>query len=251
MSKLFNDPIYKDLASSDEGWLELAIEPYRFKLNDDIAALPEEVVLSYELLSKHIHNEHSARYGIRVNKGVFVEDLFERTHGYELDYFTSDHAVRCFELECSPNTTIDLKNETVNGEIKLVKVRNCIPDDNVPRVICDIAMCKINMRTIRGDDPADFSARISRANEILDIIGTTDGRSSRSLKKKLVAVRKNVRTILLEDQWRIRSADLIFSFAEWITDYCKNGNQHALMNLTRLKCMTHKGHPIYSMEEIA
>ncbi len=52
------------------------------------------------------------------------------------------------------------------------------------------------------------------------------------------------------NEWKIKDTELANKVGFWIKDYIVDGNLAAYSNFCRLKVMTHKDQPIYSMEEV-
>ena len=76
-----------------------------------------------------------------------------------------------------------------------------------------------------------------------------DLRASRSANKKMKAIFKRLNQIFAKNEWQVKDADLMVSFIKWINQYIKDGNLAALTNITKLKIMTNKNQPIYSIKE--
>ena len=101
-----------------------------------------------------------------------------------------------------------------------------------------------------------LGADIGRINEILDLINykhegyTVNLRSSRSAKKKMRGIFKRLHEIFSKNEWQVRDADLMVSFIGWVNQYVLEGNLAALTNITKLKIMTHRNQPIYSIKEV-
>jgi hypothetical protein len=250
MSKLFSDPIYKDMSESEDGWLELAIEPFRFRLNEQLSQLPERNEFGIDFFLKFMSNDYyDSSYGVSLYTLTLIEALMKEAGLDKLDRNELSVAKDLFELEEAAQITLDLSNETLSAPIVLLKKKDRFDDLEVQEIAGNLALAHINLGDPRNKH--DRSTMISRMNEIMDLIGVTGARQSRSVRTKKHEITKRLRTIFKEDEWRIRNAEIMINAAKWIESYCSWGSQHALMNFTRLKCMTHKGNPIYSMEEIS
>ena len=91
----------------------------------------------------------------------------------------------------------------------------------------------------------------SRANDIMELLGgCEEGLRSRSDRRKKSVIHKRVGEIFKDNLWNIRDTELATKVGSWIRCYIENGNLAAYSNFCRLKVMTHKGQPIYSMEEV-
>lgn len=247
MTKLFSDPIYKDMSEKEEGWLELAIEPYHFQLNNDFAALPDKLEIDVSVIESQLHD------GIdKWGTSITVNEMIQQMAAIELKREFSSEEMRIissmYEFQGDKNLTYDAYLKELSGKIVMVKKAASLPEDEIPGLIARLALAKIEI---------DFkssmhhkSQTLSRMNEIIDLLGTDEGRKTRSVSKKEYAIKETFKKIILEDKWRVKSASILINAGKWIHQYCVDGNKHAIMNFTRLKCMTHKGNPIYSMEEL-
>jgi hypothetical protein len=96
-----------------------------------------------------------------------------------------------------------------------------------------------------------FNMSVSRANEILELLGNSDaGLRSRSPRKKKESLYYRLKNLFETNEWNIKDTELANKIGVWIVSYILNGDLSALSNFCRLKVMTHKGQPIYSMEEV-
>jgi len=250
MSKLFNDPVYRDMSESEEGWLELAIEPFRFELNNIIAMLPEQVELNFEFLRKWFLEHFDDMYITSKYRVDIVEELVKTTLNKTLTRHEINTVASIFELKVSKDTVLNLVDNTLSAPIFLVKTKDQFDEQETLQLVSELAIRHIDIHSNYKNNTPRHSAIISRQNHIMDLIDAKNERNSRSLSKKTYDICETMRKIIKEDLWRLRDAQLIVNACTWITSYVNDGNQHALMNFTRLKCMTHKDVPIYSMEEI-
>ena len=93
---------------------------------------------------------------------------------------------------------------------------------------------------------------IERINEILDTLGgCTEDMKNRSARKKLHRVKGRLEEIFRTNEWRVRDMNLANNVGYWIKAYIMNGTISDLVNLTKLKVMTHSNMPIYSIKEEA
>jgi hypothetical protein len=88
-----------------------------------------------------------------------------------------------------------------------------------------------------------------RANEIIEIIGAdTSAIRGSSRKDKVRAILRKMEEVFSENQWNIRDISLSNKVGGWIFKYIIFGNGAGLVNLCKLKMMTHTGNPIYSID---
>src|SRR5687768_10811530 len=120
-------------------------------------------------------------------------------------------------------------------------------DEEIPGVVAQIARGFLDISYNKRSAPIVRS----RMNEILELLGNRkDYLKTKSTSSKIHGMISGFMDIIKNDEWKIRNTDLALNAAKWIAKYCNSGDPGALMQFTRLKCMTHKGQPIYSMEDI-
>lgn len=232
MSKinLFEDKHYEGFE-----WLEKAVEPFYCPLNDVIDNIPDSTIITYDMVVLFFE-----KYGYLNLKKVDVIELLVPKEELGLNIRVLEEL---FQIIVKPDTSINFKTQTIDGEMTLVKV---IPSITEERAI-EMAISAIH-NTICFFSNNDGYA-VSRINEIMDIIGSPSKKRSRSIRTRGYDLTNSYSNIIRENKWQIRSYDLIMKSINWISDYVNSGNLASLSNFTRLKCMTHKGAPIYSMEE--
>lgn len=249
MTNLFSDPEYERLTSSEDAWLELVIEPFKFFINDVLSSIDNEIQLSYDDLVGDGHlNVVLGRYLPRIPLYPFIKEkvlkpfIIEHQMNAEEVRFIRD----CFKIQVEENSTIDFENKTISGEVKLIKLKECVDEENINQVCYNLTVGEISSIPTQG-----VSSYTSHANEVIDIISADpNAKKTRSMNKKKQYILDQFKKIIMEDEWKIRDYKIIRDMAYNIRAYIGSGNMHALMNLTRLKCMVHKGQPIYSMKEI-
>jgi hypothetical protein len=96
----------------------------------------------------------------------------------------------------------------------------------------------------------DYRRRVQgeakRAREIMELLGTTP----ESKKNSYNTLKNQVKDIIRENKLKIYNGNLILKMASWIERYVLDEDLQALANFSKLKVMTHKNEPIYSMKEI-
>jgi hypothetical protein len=239
------------MSTDEESWLELAIEPFRFYLNDVIRELPESLTLDFDYIFNQVKHNRSDRY-LSIDLEKVLDPMMEES-GRKISRDESEAIYKCYEVQIPENCTIDFQAKELSAPIVINKVKSEIPDDEVLEFVANMAPRYIQVHHV-SPESRHHSGIISRQNEIIDLLGFTAQekpfRTSRSIDKKTNGIGAKVVQIIKEDLWRIKSYDIYVDLCKNISSYINDGNMHALMNITRLKCMTHKGAPIYSMEEI-
>lgn len=90
----------------------------------------------------------------------------------------------------------------------------------------------------------------SAMNNILDLLEKPEAKSLTSKEQKWLTIKRQWKTIIQENQWKIRDGDLIVKASYWIRDTILHDDVNAYANFCRLKVMTHGNVPIYEMQEL-
>ena len=249
MSKLFDDPEYKRMSTDEESWLELAIEPFRFHLNDLIPLLPDRIELDFEDIL-HLLKGHTDDKWMDLNTNGLLGPIIKKVNKNLSDQEISI-LMKMYTISIDEDAEINFVDKYMSHPIVISKIAYEIPEDEIKEIVAKLAVNSMNI-VAPTSSKSGHSETVSRMNEILDLITPENkaDRSTRSTKRKRRAIEHRIRKIIIEDEWRIRDYTIIKNFCNNVETYINNGNMHCLMNVTRLKCMTHKGAPIYSMGEI-
>ena len=231
MSKinLFEDKQYDSL-----DWLNKAVESFNFPPNDVLAAMPEVFEFDFDTILAIC----LVRRALGINMEKFVSYAAAKA-GVELGQariLVEEH----YRLEA--DAVLDFEERTLTGHVRIVKTKSQLSDEDIVELLASKTYERL--RYISYD-----KAELSRLNEVLDLIGAKETRSSRSSRHKSVEIAETMAKIVKEDKWRVRDYELMLKCTDWIRLYVEDGNLAAMSNFTRLKCMVHKGVPIYSMEE--
>jgi hypothetical protein len=249
MSKLFSDPEYHKMSTDEESWLELAIEPFRFYLNDMVHLLPERMELGFEEILNLMKHNTDDRY-MSFESERILKPLIEKAANRKMSNGEMEIMLGLYSVDIVEESVINFETKTMDHPIVIKRTGHEIPEDKLAEVISSLAVRSLEFNEPRSGTPT-HSEVISRMNEIFDLIGFEDNaRSTRSFRRKAGAIKARVAKIITEDEYRIRNYEIIENFCKHLVNFVNTGNIHALMNITRLKCMTHKGLPIYSMEDI-
>jgi len=218
-------------------WLNKAVEPYIFSFNQDLARLPSEYVFSYRDFESFIKK---SRY--QISLPIAVEMLCSK---FDVDY---SHIVEAldkdtlFRLDMDLGTTIDIQRGTIDGKLSLVKLTTSLSDEQIRDMLVRL------VDHIFGYSSNGVQTRPLK--EVMDIVGCQEAKKSNSTRKKWHALKMYMSNIFRENTWNIKNVDLAIKLIQWIENYCRTESRLSLANLSKLKCMVHNGHPIYSMEEI-
>jgi len=228
----------KDKEWDQMDWLNRAVEPYIFSFNLELAKIPSEFVLKYSDVIGFVKDNYEIRLSAVVNR-VMTKSGVNKEGISMLDLLGIDEI---FEFRLESDTELDLDQEIIKGGITLVKKIESLNDDMIRELLPTLVM---NILRISGS-----RANASTVNEVMDILDCKEARSSSSVRKKASALTDHVYNVYKDNTWNIRNVDLAIKMLYWIKGYCENADRCSLANLSKLKCMTHNGHPIYSMEEI-
>jgi len=224
----FDDNVYQDM-----DWLSKATAPLVFSGIEILAELPDEIPLTKEFL-----DDCCRPYSSSIYKGTVLDPMLDNS-SYHITWRLKDMIRDCFRFEHNGETQL-LPKEDVYPEIKLVKHKTSLEEKDILNYVLESISNILHSNHYQH----------SEANEMLDLLDYNGpARSSRSAKKKRIALISTYRQIIKDDKWLIRDADLMIKIAKWIQEYVTVGNLAALTNVTKLKIMTHKQQPIYSIQE--
>lgn len=231
---IFDDQKYENM-----DWLSQTVEPYEWSLNEYLSKLPEQWEFKYDKIVEVLFKGHWKKDHIAKSDIVF--DMLKNTEYYDLLSQQPLNLINnSYDLCC--DNLVDLNLEEQTGPVLYIK-------KNKP-MISDKEMIDYVKQQVRGILDINYT-QVCLLNEICDTVDAPkEYKSTRNLKRKREILIKRVQQIIDEDIWRIRNIDLILKIIKWISDYISNGNIAALANLSKIKVMTHKELPIYSMEEI-
>jgi hypothetical protein len=228
----------KDKEWENMDWLNKAVEPYTFSLNTELAKIPSSYSLSYrDVIGLAGSSLRSLTISQVVNSLVYKLELPTSI----LNTMDMVGYNKLFEFKVEPDSVIDIDQEIILGEVTLLKKIESLDDEMIRNMLPDLVLHFMRI--------SSNVAKSNYINEVMDILDYKEARSY-SIKKKLSYFRQYMLHVYADNKWNIRNVDLAIKMLEWIKSYCENGDRCSLANLSKLKCMTHNGHPIYSMEEI-
>ncbi len=232
--------IFDDKKFEQLDWMTQVTETIDSELNGLLARLPDEK--TFDMLSLLALLDNS--YSLSISSGNLVRQMLHQIEPSKyLDYLEEARLCECFKFERSDQVELDFDMMKMTGYVKLVKITKTLEDEDLQKM-----MGHKGLEAFRNNNYSETMC--GRANEILDLIDAhKDGARSRSVKKKIKAIRERLKTVFTTNEWRIRDMDLADKVCLWCRDYITTGNLAALMNLAKLKVMTHNNMPIYSIEE--
>jgi hypothetical protein len=241
MSKLFADEKFEKL-----DWISQALTPWTFSINDVLSNIPDRIELSNEVITSAIDRRKDSVP--RLNNDTIYKEIMK----YLPDSFKSEHAKlftlrvddkNIFKFEITGQPVYILRTNTIEGgTIAIVKTRSMLSDQDCKNTTKDI-IARNQWYNYHNND-----ASLQRLNEVIDILGIKKS-TRRSFYYKLTNVTNYLLEVVEQDIWQIRSVDLWVKILGWINDYVFEGYLPGLINITKLKIMTHNKQPIYSIKE--
>lgn len=232
--------VFDDKKFEELDWISQATEPIDSELNEVLGILPDEVIINFELYTKIIDNHYNFNLSVDDVVSYFLR---KQTIG-NISWQSKRILMPCFELQVSENCILDFETKTITGEIKLIKVQSTMDEKVLEGMLGREGIDQVAFMRFSGPG-------IGRANEIMEILGKCElGLRSRSERKKRSVIKIRLCEIFKGNEWKIKDTTLANKVGSWICSYICDGELAALGNFARLKVMTHKGDPIYSMEEL-
>lgn len=228
----------KDKEWESMDWLNRAVEPYVFSINDELAKLPSEYQLNYDHIIYHI-----GKAGGTISVNSMLLNIY-REFGVLKNatiIFSEIGIDTLFELTLDEGTTIDMVNRKINGKIAFVKKKESLSEEDILNFL-QKSVINLSFNTKKSST--------GTLNEVMDILDCKEGRSSSSVRKKVQGLKAHLFDVYSENRWNIRNVDIALKMLMWIKHYCEHEDRWSLANMSKLKCMIYNGHPIYSMEEI-
>jgi len=222
-------------------WMSQMTETIDSDLNATLAKLPDRVAITaVDILPTR--NSY-----LSLSVGSILEDYIERvSKNVSLSWEEDNLLQACYAFEVVGDAEIDIKTGVLSGKITLVKLKQTFSDEELQPLMGKKGIAAIG----RSSDYGHADAPIDRLNEILEILGgRKEAMNGRSGKKKVAAIKERLVEIFKTNEWRIRDMALSNKVGFWIKGYIDSGNLCNLVNLTKLKVMTHNNMPIYSVKE--
>jgi hypothetical protein len=230
---VFDDKKYEEL-----DWISKAVEPVEANIAKLLSELPDQYVFDYSTFLKVAGDNY--RLSLNTRRALLHAASAE---GKRVEYDDLVLLEGCYELAVSPNTLINFETETLEGEIKLIKVKNTFDDEELKNML--------GFKGIRELSSIIYSnMTVSHVHEVAELLGKCEHITKfRSKRKKIIILKNRVKEIFANNEWNIKDVELANKMCTWIAMYITKGNMAAYTNFCKLKVMTHKGLPIYSMEE--
>jgi hypothetical protein len=229
---VFDDKRYDQL-----DWVSQAVQPIETPLSALLEKLPESVRIDFSMVT---HQDPKGN----LSKDGLIENMIRHHTKSEFTWKERDLIYDCFDFDMrSEEVILDLENHTLTGEIYLIKTKFTLDEDQIKLVLGEWGKDQLNR--VNG-----YNMDHTRANEMLDLLEKSEAAmASRSGKIKKQALLNRLSQIFKDNEWRIKNTDLANNVSVWIKNYIERGDLASLSNITRLKVMTYKEGPIYSIEE--
>lgn len=234
---IFGDKKYEEL-----DWLVKAVEPIEYNAGKILAALPAEFIISIDDIPGLLDTWNmNISYNRAIMRYIYPLKAIHNMNDNEWNEISSSYILY---VEGRPVVDFEI-NQIRGGTLKLIKDREGFTENELKEKM------GIWGRKVHIDSIATSEANLERLTEVLDLIGSTDGLRKRTAESKLRVLSSDYHVIMQQNKWNIRSIDLADKIAMWMKLYIVDGNIPSMMNLCKIKVITHRGYPIYEIEEEA
>lgn len=235
--------VFDDKKFDELDWISQATEPIDSKMNEVLAIMPDTINIDFNMYRDLLG---SRSYGTELSINQVISHYVTKSK-LELSYHQQKALEKCFMFEIiGEGLMLDFENKVISGgEIKLSKVTTTMDEQVLKSMLGSEGIEQFSY--CRYNDPQ----AMSRMNEVMELLAKCEhGLKTRSVHKKRHAIVNRLKVLFKDNEWNIRDTELANKVGKWMRDYVQDGNLAAFSNFCRLKVMTHKGQPIYSMEEI-
>lgn len=226
--------VMKDKAYDELDDISKLVEPWDMASWRLLNKVPDEICFSIEHLQAIFEGRSSSYNRDIVNDVIEPILVGEEKWVVEILEFVLDRESLSKHTE---DFWVDFSSGEMNGKVFISTNKPSLKD--MPQMVMRYAIQKYTVTT--AGDPG-------RTREVLRVFGVDTNR--RNMRQLLPILHNTMMSIIKDDTWRIRSDKVIVDMAQWVNTYIMKGNYSAYANLLNLKCMVHKGNPIYSTEEI-
>jgi hypothetical protein len=236
--------VFDDKKFEELDWISQATEPIDSQMNEILGKVPETFNIDFKTYQDLTEGAYSI--DISLSKVIsFVTNKF--AYGSNISYQQRSALEQCFQLEFSTDEIIlDFERQMIyGGEITLVKLNSTMDEKVLEGMLGGEGIDALSYLALRNN------GALSRMNEVMELLGKCEaGLKTRSERRKRHTLLNRLRTLFKTNEWKIKDTELANKVGLWIRDYINDGNLAAFSNFCRLKVMTHKDQPIYSMEEV-
>lgn len=239
--------VFADKKFEELDWISQATEPIDSKLNVILSKIPDEIELTFDFVVKTMT---SSMY-TEVNPISIIRQALYNSASEQISMSWDDERTlkECFEFQYPENAIIDFERKFITPGIKMVKLSSTLDEKVLEAILGREGIVAVG--TLYDIPSLNLSASLSRANEIIELLGKCDdGLRTKSFKKKRGVIVRRLKELFKTNEWKIKDTELANKVGFWIKSYILEGDLAAFSNFCRLKVMTHKELPIYSMEEV-
>jgi len=230
---------FSDQKFDNLDWISKAIAPWESKLATIIAALPDRIPITTQFVVNCLNQNH---HDLSIQYVISKESRLLKEHTDDIISVGNDFLQKFFKWELPPDAYLKPSSLEMS-EINLIKIKPSMDDIDHK----NLAISIISRKGLWGGVSTN---QLPRAKEIAELLGL-NATNCKSLKGRNIGytINHKISAIITEDEWRIRSIDLVEKMIDWAGDYINTGNISSLANFAKLKIMTHSGQPIYSIQE--
>lgn len=236
--------VFDDKKFEELDWISQATEPIDSQMNEILGKVPEIIPIDFNLYEKIVNNG----YGLDLSLNSVIAFAIAKFTPESSISRNQMHALeKCFILEfTSDEVILDFEKKSIyGGEIHLVKLNSTMDEKVLESMLGSEGVDTVSYTRLNG------GGSLTRTNEVMEILGKCeDGLKTRSERRKRSILVKRLRLLFKNNEWKIKDTELANKVGIWISEYISDGNLAAFSNFCRLKVMTHKDQPIYSMEEV-
>ena len=232
--------VFDDKKFDNLDWISQTTEPIDSHLNEVLNKVPDELLIDFDLYNAMLEDS----YHLELSLDKVVTFLAGKYAGKLLSWSEINTLTKCFEFSLEGDVAINFEQKKINGDFKLIKIVSTIDEKDLNVILGQDGTGTVAHTLISEQNS-------SRANEIMELLEKCeDGIRSRSARTKKSVLYKRLVDLFKTNEWNIRDTELANKVGRWIAEYLQTGNLASFSNFCRLKVMTHKNQPIYSMEEV-
>ena len=236
--------LFRDKKFEELDWISQATEPIESDLNLVLSEMPDHLEIDFDTYIKMIDGS----YGKDLSLSRAVKYIISKYSTVPISKFSWDEISaieKCMVFDVSGSPTMDFKKKQIlNGNVSIKKTLFTVDEKDLKNLLGMDGLYAVSLIMASSLPPERF-------NEIMEMLGNCkEGIRSRSTRNKKQYLIRRLRDLLKNNEWNIKDSNLANKLGKWIASYIETGNLAAMSNFCRLKLMTHKGQPIYSMEEV-
>jgi len=239
---VFTDQTYEKL-----DWISQATEPFNSPFIALMAKVPNEVAIPHAVIFDSMKISVWSKSPILEISSLvkFVCQQYAPEEYNKLSCISSMIEEQ-FKLHISQDKIrINYLTNEITGDLVLQKISSNIDESVLKKILGRSCILQLQPTyTLSYNHIVK-----ARALEVLDILEFHEKINMKKCSTVLYNIEYSLMNIFSTDKWMIRDAELAIKIGKWITAYIVNGDLSAISNLYKIKVMTHKKLPIYSIEE--